>query len=211
MIFPLAPGPSPLYHCPMFRQPSSVQFFLPSWIEEFAREYSVVENPAARMAFVIAASRRNAEEKTGGPFAAAIFQKDTGKLVSLGVNLVTPQGLSMLHAEMVAFALAQRRLGTYDLGKKGLAQHELVASSEPCAMCFGAIFWSGVRRVVCAAEDADVRSIGFDEGPKLPHWQETLRSRGIEVVCGTGRQEAAAVLARYAESGGHIYNSREAG
>jgi tRNA(Arg) A34 adenosine deaminase TadA len=193
----------------MFRQPSSIQFSLPSWIEAFAREHSVVESPAARMAFVIAASRKNVEEKTGGPFAAAIFQKDTGKLVSLGVNLVTSQGLSLLHAEMVAFALAQTKLGTYDLGRKGLAQHELVASTEPCAMCFGAIFWSGVRRVVCAAEDADARSIGFDEGPKLPNWQEALKSRGVEVVCGTMREEAAAVLAWYAESGGRIYNSRE--
>ena len=193
----------------MFTQPSSVQFSLPAWIEEFARGYSVVEKPAERMAFVIAASRKNVEEKTGGPFAAAIFQKDTGKLVSLGVNLVTSQGMSLLHAEMVAFALAQRKLGTYDLGRKGLAQHELVASTEPCAMCFGAIFWSGVRRVVCAAEDADARSIGFDEGPKLDNWQEALRSRGIEVVCGTRREEAAAVLAWYAASGGQIYNSRE--
>jgi tRNA(Arg) A34 adenosine deaminase TadA len=76
-------------------------------------------------------------------------------------------------------------------------------------MCFGAIFWSGVRRVVYAAEDGDARGIGFDEGPKLSNWQEALRSRGVEVACGTMRAEAAAVLAWYAASGGQIYNSRE--
>ncbi len=195
----------------MFKQPSFVQFFLPPWVEEFARGHSVVEDPGERMGLVIAASRKNVEEQTGGPFAAAIFQMDTGKLVSLGVNLVTSQGLSLLHAEMVAFALAQRKLGTYDLGRLGLPRHELVASTEPCAMCIGAISWSGVRRVVCAADDADARAIGFDEGPKMPGWQDALNSRGIEVVSGRSREEAAAVLAWYAKSGGRIYNSREPG
>jgi len=136
---------------------------------------------------------------------------DTGKLVSLGVNLVTSQGLSLLHAEMVAFALAQRKLGTYDLGRQGLPRHELVASTEPCAMCIGAISWSGVRKVVCAAEDADARAIGFDEGPKMADWQDALKRRGIAVESGVQRADAAAVLAWYAQSGGRIYNSREPG
>ena len=192
----------------MFMQPSSVQFVLPSWVEAYARQHSVIEKPAERMSFVIGASLRNVEEGTGGPFAAAIFERDTGKLVSLGVNLVTSQGLSMLHAEMVAFALAQRKLGCFDLGCKGRAAHELVTSTEPCAMCFGAIFWSGVRRGVCAAADADARRIGFDEGPKLEQWHEALGSRGIEVVCGVKREEAAHVLSKYAACGGQIYNSR---
>jgi tRNA(Arg) A34 adenosine deaminase TadA len=162
------------------------------------------------MAFVIGASRKNVEEGTGGPFAAAIFERDTGKLISLGVNLVTAQGLSILHAEMIAFALAQRKLGHYDLGRKGRAVHELVTSTEPCAMCFGAIFWSGVQRVVCAATDADARAIGFDEGAKPEQWRSTLAERDVEVVCGLKQAEAAAVLNWYAEQGGPIYNARSA-
>jgi tRNA(Arg) A34 adenosine deaminase TadA len=74
--------------------------------------------------------------------------------------------------------------------------------------CFGATTWSGVRRLVCGARDEDARAIGFDEGPKLPDWVGALEERGISVVRDTCRDEAAAVLRDYAESGGLIYNAR---
>lgn len=160
------------------------------------------------MRFVIAASRRQLAEATGGPFAAAVFERDSGRLVSLGVNLVTTQGLSMLHAEMVAIAAAQRCLGGFDLGAPGLPAHELVSSTEPCAMCYGAVPWSGVRRLVTGARDEDARGIGFDEGPKIRAWAEALRQRGIEVLSDVLRTQAAHVLADYAALGGPIYNGR---
>jgi tRNA(Arg) A34 adenosine deaminase TadA len=46
----------------------------------------------------------------------------------------------------------------------------MVVSTEPCALCLGAIPWSGIRRLVCGARDEDARSIGFDEGEKVPYW-----------------------------------------
>lgn len=192
----------------MFEQPYRIEFLLPDWLYEFAHNVSVIREIDDRVAFVIEASRRNVFEKTGGPFAAAVFEKDTGKLVSLGVNLVQKERLSILHAEMIAITLAQRKLDTYDLGAHGLASHELVTSTEPCAMCFGAIPWSGVQRVVSSARDADARSVGFDEGPKLVDWRAALEQRGIEVICDVRRNEAIAVLSEYARIGGLIYNSK---
>jgi tRNA(Arg) A34 adenosine deaminase TadA len=163
------------------------------------------------MAFVIEAANMNVSRGTGGPFAAAIFEIDSGKPVSIGVNLVTIEGLSILHAEMVAFALAQKKLGTYNLGKNGLPGHELVTSIEPCAMCFGAILWSGVRRVVIGAPGSEARKIGFDEGPKTGKWRIELEKRGIATICGIEREAAARVLFNYLKKGGKIYNSREKG
>jgi len=192
----------------MFDQPFKIEFSLPAWLYEFVNNVSVIPDIDDRVAFVIEASRRNIFEKTGGPFAAAVFEKDTGKLVSLGVNLVQKERLSILHAEMIAITLAQRKLGTYDLGADGLASHELVTSTEPCAMCFGAIPWSGVHRIVSSARDADARSVGFDEGPKLGDWRAALEQRGIEVICDVRRKEAMAVLSEYARTGGLIYNSK---
>ena len=75
-------------------------------------------------------------------------------------------------------------------------------------MCFGAIPWSGVRRLVCGARDEDARAIGFDEGPKLPDWVDALEARGIAVVHDVLRDEAVAILRHYQESGGIIYNGR---
>jgi tRNA(Arg) A34 adenosine deaminase TadA len=191
-------------------QPENIDIRIPAWINRFLRGYPAsLPSIEDRMSFVIEAAQRNISEGTGGPFAAAVFETEAGRLVSLGVNLVLSNGLSMLHAEMVAFALAQRQIGTYDLGRYDLPAHELVTSIEPRAMCFGAIPWSGVRRVISGARDADARSIGFDEGPKMKDWRSELEKRGIETICDVSREAAAKVLKSYALQGGIIYNSRE--
>ncbi len=190
----------------MHQQPNSVEFHLPDWLSEYATSGALIPDLEARMAFVIEASRRNVEQDTGGPFAAALFERDSGRLISLGVNLVIPQGLSMLHAEITALALAQRQLGTFDLGDPGLPAYELVSSTEPCTMCLGAIVWSGARRVVTGARDADARSVGFDEGPKPEDWKAALEERHIEVISDLRREEAKQVLEAYARLEKRIYN-----
>ena len=191
-------------------QPGIIEIQLPEWIDRFLAGYpGHISSIQERMSFVIEAAQRNISKRTGGPFAAAVFETESGKLISLGVNLVTSQGLSILHAEMVAFALAQKKIGSYDLGRHDLAAHELVTSIEPCAMCFGAIPWSGVRRVIAGARDSDARSIGFDEGPKMKDWRIELEKRGIVTICDISREAAAQVLLNYSLQGGKIYNSRE--
>ena len=187
-----------------------VEFSLPGWVEEFLAEpETVYADVEERMRLVIELSRLNIDHDTGGPFGAGIFDLSTHRLVAPGVNLVTTSNLSTTHAEMVAIMVAQRVVGHFDLGGARQPPYELVASTEPCAQCFGATPWSGVRRLVCGARDEDARDIGFDEGPKLPDWAEALEERGISVVKDACRDEAAAVLHHYAESGGAIYNARE--
>lgn len=189
----------------------TIEIHLPEWLPAFAQTYVPAPDISTRMEFVIAAAMENVKHGTGGPFAAGIFAINSGELVGLGVNLVTTEKLSILHAEMVAFFTAQRTLGTYDLGGPGMAAHELVTSAEPCAMCFGAIPWSGVRRVVCGARSEEAEQIGFDEGPKSRSWESDLRQRGIAVMRDVGRDRAVEVFFEYARRGGQIYNSREAG
>ena len=70
----------------------------------------------------------------------------------------------------------------------------------------GAILWSGVGRLVCAARTEDVQAIGFDEGPVFPESFTHLERRGIAIVRDVCRHEAAEVLLQYARSGGLIYN-----
>jgi len=180
---------------------------LPAWVEGFVAGLPArVPQPADRLRIAIELARRNVENRTGGPFGACVFDSD-GHLVAPGVNLVVASACSILHAEIVALALAQRFTGRFDLSAGGRYGFELCASAEPCAMCFGAIPWSGVTRLVCGARDADARAAGFDEGAKLPDWAAVLAARGIEVVRDVLRTEAAAVLRRYAAAGGVIYNA----
>jgi len=158
------------------------------------------------MRLAITLSRENTVRGTGGPFGAGVFESGTGRLVSVGVNLVVPLRNSALHAEMVAFMMAEARLQSFTLHAEELPVHEIVTSCDPCAMCLGASLWSGVRRVVCGATRDDAGEIHFDEGPVFPASYEYLRARGIETIHGVLRDEAREVLALYANTRGKIYN-----
>lgn len=183
---------------------------LPDWVEEYLpdpeHEYPTEED---RMRLVIELSRLNVEHGTGGPFGAGIFDLSTNRLIAPGMNLVTTSNLSSAHAEVVAIMVAQQVVGHFDLGGPEQPPYELAASTEPCAMCFGSVPWSGARRLVCGARDEDARAIGFDEGPKMPDWKSALEERGISVARDVCRDEAASVLREYAERGGIIYNARQ--
>ena len=185
---------------------ASFSFSVPDWVADINARGMVIPASDDRMTFVVEASRRNADTG-GGPFAAGVFESETGKLVALGVNVVVAQGCCILHAEMVAIMLAQRALNSYDFSQCSSAM-ELVTSCEPCAMCYGAVPWSGVRKLVCAAREADARQAGFDEGAKAEDWVGALSVRGIEVHRDVCREPAAHVLMHYAASGGEIYNGR---
>jgi tRNA(Arg) A34 adenosine deaminase TadA len=183
---------------------------LPDWVEDTLvdRIYPTAED---RMRLAIELSRLNIRHGTGGPFGAAIFERQKGELLVPGVNLVVASNCSVFHAEMVAIMVAQQMIGSFDLGGEGRPPYELVASTEPCAMCLGAIPWCGVRHLVCGARDGDASAIGFDEGEKPAEWVPALEGRGITVVRDALREEAASVLREYVESGGEIYNARRGG
>jgi tRNA(Arg) A34 adenosine deaminase TadA len=184
---------------------------LPEWVGEHAAGGHLYRTVEERMRFAVELSRQNVRRGTGGPFGAAIFERETGRLLAPGVNLVVGSGCSVFHAEMVAVMVAQRVLGTFDLGGGDLPAYELVATTEPCAMCLGATPWSGVRHLVCGARDEDARAVGFDEGVKPEFWVGALQDRCITVERDVLREEAADVLREYAEGGGEIYNSRQGG
>jgi tRNA(Arg) A34 adenosine deaminase TadA len=180
---------------------------LPEFLARANATPCVLPDVAARMRFVLALVRDNIAAG-GGPFAAAVFERDSGRLLAAGSNRVVASHCSAAHAEVLALSLAQARVGNHDLGASGLPACELVTSAEPCAMCLGAVLWSGVRGLVCGAQAADVRALGFDEGPRAADWIGELQARGIAVTTGLLRASACALLCDYANGGGPIYNAR---
>jgi tRNA(Arg) A34 adenosine deaminase TadA len=187
--------------------PTTLTLHLPTWV----RDLPTPDPPAHvtdRMEFVLDLAMRNVERGTGGPFAAAVFEHESGRLVSVGVNRVVPENCSLTHAEVLAIGLAQMSLGTYDLGGPGRPRLQLVSSSQMCAMCLGAVVWSGVGEVVYSTTSGDVTAtVGFDEGPTPPDYSYQLAHRGIRVIAGVMRDEGLAVLRRYVASGGVVYNA----
>lgn len=180
---------------------------LPEWMNVFNRELpEALPTARERMAVAISLSEQNVRHDTGGPFGALVVTRDEGKIVALGVNRVESQVCSAAHAEIVALSLAQRHMGQWNLAKTPLGPLQLVASCEPCAMCLGAIPWSGVSSVLCGATKVDAEAAGFDEGVRPDDWVDVLRRRSIDVRTGVLREQAARVLERYAAGGGRIYN-----
>lgn len=184
---------------------------LPRWtINELAIIPSVYPTLEDRMRLVIQLSHLNINHETGGPFAAAVFEKTTGKLVSIGVNRVTSLNCSTLHAEIVALSMAQKKLGTFDLGGKGLPEHQLVVNWRPCIMCYGAVIWSGVKSLVIGGSSSEMEELtGFDEGPMNESWVEELEKRGIEVIPNFLPNEAIKVFYDFKERGMLVYNGRQ--
>ena len=186
-----------------------IQIVLPDWVAAFCDSWQHgFKRVEDRAAFVVALSRQQVQEGTGGPFAAAVFDPGNGTLVAPGVNMVVPASCSPAHAEIVAVMIAQQVMGTHDLGAASLPALELVSSTEPCAMCMGAVPWSGVRCLVCCARGEDAEAIGMDEGEKPADWIALFEKRGIHVERDVCREAAAAVLQDYAAHGGLIYNGR---
>ncbi|KZX20882.1 nucleoside deaminase [Rathayibacter tanaceti] len=172
---------------------------LPAWIADAIRDVpEVLATAEERMALVHALADRNFREGNGGPFAAIVVERDSGRLVSVGVNVVLASGVSSGHAEVTALGLAQTSLGTWDLGGEGLPAHELVVNWRPCVQCYGATLWSGVRRLVVAGSGPELEEIStFDEGPMREDWAAQFEERGIEVVDGVLRDEALSVFRAY--------------
>jgi len=187
---------------------NSLTLSLPEWIDDFLKQYQfpLVSNEE-RMRFVLKLTLQNIEKTTGGPFGAAVFERESGQLVSVGVNVVLNQGCSAAHAEMMAIMLAQQELGTHDLGIADLPEFQLVTSGKMCAMCLGSVVWSGVREVLASAQPEDVENIvGFDEGPAPADYDQQLEKRGISIIPSFLREEGCEVLQRYVDLEGVVYN-----
>ena len=178
----------------------------PAWVADVVAWDTRYRTDEESMRLAITLSRENVEHGTGGPFGAAIFERESGRLVAVGMNSVVRLHNCTLHGEMVAFMMAQQRVGSFTLNAPNLPPHELFTSCEPCAMCLGAALWSGVRRVVCGAARDDASRLHFEEGPVFPQSYRYLEDRGIAIEHNVLRDEARAVLELYRSTSGKIYN-----
>ena len=186
-----------------------IKLDLPIWVDSFLNNQpKIINDPKEQIRFVLALTEMNIREKTGGPFGSAVFEVDSGKLISVGVNVVVQQNCSAAHAEMMALMLAQKKLSHFNLGAEHLPDHRLVTSGRMCAMCLGNVCWSGIKEVFSSAEPEDVEGItGFDEGPTPKDYNAQLEGRGIKIVPEILRSKGKEILQLYVDLGGQIYNA----
>lgn len=86
---------------------TSKTIHLPEWVQKLDLNNIDLDSETARMKFVVELAVRNVKAGTGGPFAAAVYDKNSKMLVSIGVNVVETGGTSIAHAEIMAIMLAQ--------------------------------------------------------------------------------------------------------
>ncbi len=95
---------------------------------------------------------RTARERGNRPFGAVIVGAD-GSLIAEAYCNTSETGDCTGHAETNAV-----RLATPQTSRDKLATSTLYSSAEPCVMCAGAIFWSGIRRVVFGIDAVSLRA-----------------------------------------------------
>lgn len=111
----------------------------------------------------------------GGPFGALVVRD--GRVIAAGANRVTADGDPTAHAEVVAVREACRRLGSH-----ALEGCEVYASSEPCPMCLGALYWARVDRVVYASSREAAAAAGFDDRRMYEELARDPADRTLETV-----------------------------
>jgi tRNA(Arg) A34 adenosine deaminase TadA len=113
------------------------------------------------------------------PFAALVADRDGKVIAEAGNNSMPPEGDPTQHAELVAVAAAAKRLSPTEL-----EACTLYTSAEPCCMCAGAVYWTGVGRVVYALSEHALLGLTGDH-PENPTFSLPCRevfARGQRTV-----------------------------
>jgi len=105
---------------------------------------------------------RAAREHGAHPFGSLIVDEHGQVLVTARNNAVPPKGDPTQHAERLACSKIGRQFTPAQL-----ARCTLYTSTEPCAMCAGAIYEVGIGRVVYALS-AKVLIHIVGSGPEIP-------------------------------------------
>jgi guanine deaminase len=132
------------------------------------------------------------------PFGACI--EKNGRVISCTHNTVWMDTDSTAHAEINAIRAACKKLGTIDL-----SGCTIYSTTEPCPMCFSAIHWAKIDKIVYGASIADAKRAGFSE---LTVSNSTLKKLGkskVRIESGVKKDECKALFSEWKEAGGKTY------
>jgi tRNA(Arg) A34 adenosine deaminase TadA len=131
------------------------------------------------------------QSRTNGnhPFGALLVLD--GQIVLESENSVGTTGDATGHAETNLV-----RLASTTFSRSELARASLYSSCEPCAMCSGAIYWSGIGRLVYALSEDELYAItgSNPENPtmRLPCREVLARGQREIEILGPALEEIAA-------------------
>jgi tRNA(Arg) A34 adenosine deaminase TadA len=120
------------------------------------------------------------------PFGACIVAD--GRVVARTHNRVWATTDPTAHAEVCCI-----REACTARGRVHLADCTIYSTTEPCPMCFSAIHWARIPRIVYAATIEDARDFGFNELPISNQKLREISGAKVELVGAVLRDEALAL------------------
>ncbi len=147
------------------------------------------------MAIALDACRRGVEAGQT-PFGACIV-RDNQAVVATHNRVWLDTDITA-HAEVCCLRDACKTLNTIDL-----SGCTVYSTTEPCPMCFSAIHWARVGRVVYGTSIADAAAFGFNELRVSNEKLKSLGSLSTEIVGGVMQQESVALFERWRARGDH--------
>jgi tRNA(Arg) A34 adenosine deaminase TadA len=118
-------------------------------------------------------AKEGMQNHSGGPFGAVIVKN--GEIIGSGQNQVTSLNDPTAHAEIQAIRNACKNLNGFEL-----SDCEIYSSSEPCPMCFAAIYWSHLKKIYFGAKVEDAAAIGFDDVYIYQEITKPINNRGLK-------------------------------
>ncbi len=138
--------------------------------------------------FMLAAIEQAKVAETYGevPIGAVIVYEDA--IIASGGNERERQQTTLSHAELIAIAVANEKIGSWRL-----EDCTLYVTLEPCPMCAGAIVQSRIKRVVFGASDPKAGCAGT----LMNLLQENRFNHQTEVTSGVLETECSALLTQF--------------
>ncbi len=132
------------------------------------------------------------------PFGACIVRG--GEVIESTHNHVWLTIDPTAHAEVHCIRHACQKLNTIDL-----TGATIYSTTEPCPMCFSAIHWSRIERIVYGANIADAQSFGFNELIVTNEQLIELGKLSMQLTPGFMRDEAIELFKLWQQRGGQTY------
>ena len=142
------------------------------------------------MELAIQSAQEGIRRSEGGPFGVAIVRGD--QLIAVAHNRVLKTQDATCHAEVNAIRSASEKLKRFDL-----SDCVIYSTTEPCPMCFSAIHWARISKVIFGTKIADVQKRGFHELSIPSRKMKREGKSPVVLKAGFMKKECLALLAEW--------------
>lgn len=139
------------------------------------------------MRYAIRSAYEGIRKSEGGPFGAVIVCQNN--VIAVAHNRVLRDKDATCHAEINAIRTASKKLKRFDFS--GCV---IYSTTEPCPMCFSAIHWARISKIIYGTAIADVQRRGFNELSISCHQMKRAGHSRVRIRAGFLRKECLELL-----------------